>query len=189
MPARLSLEHITAWGLPPPALVDLAASLDCEAISLFVEAPVPGSAGPALSSDPALRKDVRARLDDSGVRMHTVECFALNPDTDVGTYAPALAAGAELGAVAATAIVFDPDGARVTDRLGQLGELARSFDLDVNVEFIAMSELRSLGEAVALVQKTGLPGMAVVVDALHWTRSGGTADQLRSVDPALIGAI
>lgn len=186
---RLALEQITAWGLEPAALIDLAAGLDCEAISLFLEAPVPESAGPPFTTDAALRRDTRARLDGSGVRLQTIECFALAAETDVAAFAPALSAGAELGGSAATAIVFDADRARVVDRLGELGALAASFGIAVNAEFIAMSELRDLKDAVALVGEVGMPGMGVVVDSLHWTRSGGTAADIRAVPQELIGHV
>jgi len=189
MKPRLSLEHITAWGLPPDAFIGLAAALECEAVSLFLEAPVPESAGPPVATDAVLRREVKARLNDTGVRLHTIECFALAPETDVGAFAPALEAGADLGGVAATAIVFDPDRARTEDRLGQLADLAHGFGLGVNVEFIAQSPLPSLSQAVALVEKVSRPGLGIVVDSLHWTRSGGTVEELRALDPALVGWI
>lgn len=186
---RLALEQITAWGLEPAAFIDLAATLECEAISLFVEAPVPESAGPPLTTDAGLRHDIRARLDDSGVRLQTIECFALAAETDVAAFAPALAAGAELGGSMATAIVFDPDRARVVDRLGELGALAASFGIAVNAEFIAMSALGNLADAVALVREVGTPGMGVVLDSLHWTRSGGLAADIHAVPQDLIGHV
>ena len=186
---RLALEHITAWGLEPSAFVDLAAKLECEAISLFVEAPVPESVGPPFTTDAALRRDMRARLDGSGVRLQTIECFALAPDTDVAAFAPALAAGAEMGGLTATAIVFDPDRSRVVDNLGKLGALAASFGIAVNVEFITLSELRNIADAATLVGEVGTPGMGVVLDSLHWTRSGGTVADILAVPPALIGHV
>jgi len=189
MAARLSLEHITAWGLPPPALIDLAADLDCEAVSLFVEAVNPESAGPSLVEDHTLRREVQARLRATGVRLHTLECFAFTPDTAVKRFAPALEAGAELGGKAATAIVFDPDRARTIDRVAAFAELALGFGIAVNVEFIARSELRSLADALALARAIGVPGPGIVVDALHWTRSGGTVAELAALDPALLGAV
>jgi len=189
MAPRLSLEQITAWGLPAPDLFDLACELGCEALSLFVESVNPESAGPPLVGDPALVRACRARSAATGVRAHTLECFALTPETRVEAFAPALAVGAELGGAAATAIVFDPDRARVTDNLGALAALAEGYGLATNLEFIALSAVRNLAEAKALVAAVGAPRRALVVDTLHWTRSGGTPEELAALDPALVGAV
>lgn len=189
MAARLSLEQITAWGLSPPALIDLAATLGCEAISLFVEAVNPESAGPPLIGNAPLLRDIKARLDATGVTINTLECFALTPDTQVAAFEPALAVGAELGGRAATAIIFDPDRARATDNLAAFAALADGYGLATNVEFIALSELKSLDDAVSLARAVAPHDVRIVVDTLHWTRSGGTAAELRALDPALLGAV
>lgn len=189
MAYRLALEQITALGLPPAELIDLAASLKCEAISLFVEAPVPELISVPFVTDAALRRDVRTRLCDSGVRVHTIECFAIGSDTVVRDFAPALAAGAELGGVAATVVVFDTERQRAVNAVGELVQLAASFGMAANVEFLAQSALPSLAAAIALVRDVEAPGLGIVVDSLHWTRSGGTAAELRAIDPGLVGAI
>ena len=189
MAPRLSLDHITAWGLETPALIALAARLECEALTLLIESPNAESAGPPFKTDAALRRDTRNRLRDNGIRLQAIECFTLTPDKDVQTFAPGLAAGAEMGGTAATAIIFDPDRARTVDRLGQLVALAASFDVTVNLEFIACSALPSLTEAVSLVRELDDPSVGIVVDSLHWTRSGGTAAELAALDPALLGHV
>lgn len=189
MTARLSLEQITAWGLSPPALIDLAAALGCEAISLFVEAVNPESAGEPLVGNAPLVRDIRARLDATGVYINTLECFALTPATEVAAFEPTLAVGAELGGRTATAIVFDPDRARVTDTLAAFAELARAHGLATNIEFIALSEAKSLGDAVSLARAVAPHDVRIVIDTLHWTRSGGTPADLRALDPALLGAV
>jgi sugar phosphate isomerase/epimerase len=189
MTPRLSLEQITAWGLPAPDLFDLAHDLECEAISMFVEAASPESAGPPFGEDSALVRECRARSAATGVRVHTLECFAMTPQTDVASFARALEIGVELGGAAATAIVFDPDRARATDNLARFTSLAESYDLTVNLEFIALSAVRNLAEATEMVRAIGSPRLRLAIDILHWTRSGGTVDGLAALDARLVGAV
>ena len=189
MALRLSLEQITAWELPAPALFDLAAELGCEAVSLFVEAVNPESAGPPFVGDPALVRECRARSAALGIRVHTIECFALTPETRVEAFVPALEVGARLGGSAATVIVFDPERGRVRDNLAAFTALASAHDLDVNLEFIARSALPDMAATRALVAELDTPRLRLVVDALHWTRSGGTAAELAALDPGLLGAV
>src|SRR6218665_3977176 len=90
MTARLSLEHVTAWGLSPVEIADLAEELGCEVFSLFVETPTPETAEPTIVSDRALREALRSRLASGGPRLHTIECFAFVPETRVEDFVPAL---------------------------------------------------------------------------------------------------
>jgi sugar phosphate isomerase/epimerase len=189
MVSRLSLEQITAWDLPAPGLFDLARDLDCEAVSLFVEAVNPESAGPPFVEDPILVQECRARSAATGVRVHSLECFAMTPQTKVASFARALEIGEQLGGAAATAIVFDPDRARATDNLARFAALAESYGLAVNLEFIALSAVRNLAEATEMVKAIGAPRLGLVIDALHWTRSGGTVAALAALDARLVGAI
>lgn len=176
----LSLEHITVWEASPPDLVSIAAELGCEAISLFVQSPGPDIPVPLLVGDTPLRRETRQRLSDSGVRLHTLEVFALAPDTRIADFEAALESGAVLGAAAATAIFFDPERSRATDNFGRLCELAARYGLGLNAEFIAQSTLPSLGDALQLLKAVGQPNAGITADALHLYRSGGTPAELSS---------
>lgn len=181
-----SLEHITAWEASPPELVDIAADLGCTAISLFLQGTDERVVAPPLVSDAALRRETSARLKGRGVQLGTIECFALAPDTRISDFSAALETGAGLGARNATAIVFDPEPARALDNFARLAELAASFSLNLNVEFLAFSNVPNLAAAARLVRASGQANAGIVVDILHLTRSGGSVSDLHGADAELI---
>jgi sugar phosphate isomerase/epimerase len=165
MTHALCLEQITAWGLSPPDFVHLGAQLGCAAVSLWVQSPTPQAIAPPLVEDAALHRATKAALTQTGLGVITVECFVLAPETDISTYEPALAAGAELQAKAATVIAFDPETARQQENFNRLAALAAQYQLALNIEFIAFSTVPNLAAAQTLVQNSKLGNAGIVVDS------------------------
>lgn len=183
----LSLEQLTIMDVTPPELVSIAAALDCQAISLYVEPPGGGIEVYPLIDDTPVRRETIARLADTGVVLHNLEAYVLAPDTRVDSYRKSLEAGARMGAKTATVIVFDPDRGRVTDRFAQLCVQAEELGLRINAEFFAGSELKSFRDALALVTAAAQPNAGIVVDSLHIARTGSALADVARTDPRLIG--
>jgi sugar phosphate isomerase/epimerase len=57
----------------------------------------------------------------------------------------------------------------------------------VNVEFVAITQLRSLRDALRLVTRANRPNGGIMVDTLHLMRSGSTIAELQAADPRWIG--
>ena len=60
------------------------------------------------------------------------------------------------------------------------------FRSNVLVEFNPYSACRSLSDARALALAAERPNAALVIDLLHLSRSGGSADDLKKVEPHLL---
>jgi sugar phosphate isomerase/epimerase len=58
--------------------------------------------------------------------------------------------------------------------------------LRIALEFMPMSSLRSLPDAMAVIGEVGLPNVGLLVDTLHLARSQGGAAGLAVTDPARI---
>ncbi len=185
----LCLEQITAWGLSPPHFVSLGAELGCAAVSLWVQSPNPQAIAPPLAEDAALLRATKAALTQTGLGVITVECFVLAPATDISNFEPALAAGAELHATAATVIAFDPETARQQENFNRLAALAAQYQLALNIEFLAFSTVPNLTAAQTLVRNSKAANAGIVVDSLHLTRSGGNAAALAALPPSLLGTV
>jgi hypothetical protein len=90
----LSLEQLTIMDATPPELISIAAALDCQAISLYVEPPGGGIEVYPLINDTPIRRETIARLADTGVAIHNLEAYLLAPDTRIEAYGKSLEAGA-----------------------------------------------------------------------------------------------
>jgi sugar phosphate isomerase/epimerase len=185
---ELCLEPLTVLDCTPEEGVAIAAAAGCRLASVWVQPPGVELPAQCFILDDATVRRVRRSLAENGVRPLNLEAFDIAPDTDISQFRSALERGAELGAVGASAIFRNnPDPAHRADQLGELCELAAPFKLRVNVEFISYRTLSTLEEAVDLIARAGRPNAGITVDLLHLARSGGTPDQLRRVDPKLIG--
>ncbi len=186
---ELALDHLTVADTTPSELVDVAAATGCRAICLFMEpmAVLPRVPHFELYGDTAERRATKARMADTGVNLDVAYPFTLAGRTDVAACAHALDTAAYLGAFAVNVLAYDRDPARRVDRFGAFCELADSFGLKVVVEFYPLSQIRSLGEAIDLVQTVGAPGrVGVNADLLHLVRSGDTPATLAAAPAGTI---
>jgi len=183
----LSLEQLTIFEAAPPDLVSIAATVGCQAISLYMH-PI-GDDFPVapLLGDTIVRRATAQRCAETGVAVQTLEGFALSPATKIDSFRSAMESGAWLGATQLTTGAYGLEPAAVVDRFAALCVLASEFGLSVNLEFVGFSSVRSLQEAVAVVTGAAQPNAGIVVDSLHLTRSGGSPAALAHIDPVLIG--
>ena len=184
MTRRLALDHITAVDTTPIQLAEAARAAGCDGICLFME---PMDVLPLMPKfdiyrDLTARRAFRRRLDDLVVTLDVAYPFTLAGRTEVAAFATAMECAAELDAQVINALVYDRDPVRRADKFGQFCDLAGSFGLRVGVEFYPPSQVRSLADALALVDGAGAH-VGINVDLLHLMRSGGTFEEL-SAAPA-----
>jgi sugar phosphate isomerase/epimerase len=183
----LSLDHLTIFDVSPAELVTIAADLGLPLVSLWTQLPLKADL-PLVTE--ANKAETLSRMRDTGVRLGNVECFNLTPEVVVEEFRPAVALGAELGATSLVAInAWDPEPVRAQDNFGALCRIAAEFGMKANVEFISMGKVRTLDDAIAFITGCGEPNVGVTIDLLHLVRTGGTAADMRRVDPKLIGYV
>jgi sugar phosphate isomerase/epimerase len=110
-----------------------------------------------------------------------VELVRLTPDVDVASFAPMLEAAALLGAQHVIAQAPDPQRERAIERFARLCELARPLKLTVDLEFITWTETPDLQAAAAIVGAARQPNAGILVDTLHFCRSGCSLHELRAL--------
>jgi sugar phosphate isomerase/epimerase len=187
---RLGLDMQTVFGLPPVEHVALAAQLGCSHISIGL-APVPWKldefAAWSLKDDAVLRRETRTAMSDLGVTCSVIEGFAVRPQVDARDRAADLDIAAELGAARVSAVCMEPDLARGLDQLAILADLTAERGLILTLEFAPPHRINTLQGAIEAIRQIGRPNMRLVIDAMHFFRSGGVVADLERMDPALIG--
>ncbi|QHO78602.1 xylose isomerase [Bradyrhizobium sp. CCBAU 051011] len=177
----LGLAHLTALELSPPALVAEAARAGFASVGLrFVPATPGGPAYPTRIGTEAHRA-LKQILAGEGVRVSDIEFIQLTPDIDVQAFAAVFEAAADLGAISVTVSGDDHDLARLTAHFAELCDLALAFSLRIDLEFMRWRAIGALPQALAIVRQAGKSNGAILVDALHLTRSGGEARDLISI--------
>lgn len=99
--------------------------------------------------------------------------------------------GAEaLGARSITAIVFTtapPGRDALVEHFAALCDRAADIGVQVHLEFIPFTPVRSLAMAADIVEAAGRPNAGIMLDVWHWYRSGGTLDEIRAAAPRILG--
>lgn len=179
----LSLAHLTVLDAAPPDVVGAAAAAGFDAVSLRVRAAGSERVYPMLGDTPMLRETL-ARVRDTGVQVLDIEVLRLRPDDDPDDALRVLDAAARLGARFALVIGHDPDEARLTARFAEVCEAGAERGVRPALEFMLFTAVRTLADAVRVVERAGHPAGAVLVDALHLQRTGGSPGDLRGIAPS-----
>jgi len=183
---ELSLAHLTVLDATPPELVTVAAAAGFRRVGIRLTATPSVGVPPydMLGDTPLLRETLR-RLDDTGVSVLDVEFLRFEPETPIGVPEGFLEAGARLGAKYVLVMSAEPDEARTLDRFGNLCDRAAQYGLHVCLEFAIYTGVRTLAHAARMVKQSGRSNASILVDALHFSRSGGLPADVAQIDPAL----
>jgi len=182
MTRTISLAPLTVLELAPPDMVSCAAQAGYTHLGLRLhpvlaqfplQYPIVGNA--------SVTREVRRRLDDTGIKILDVEFIRIEPDTRAADFMSMLEAGANFGARHVLATGNDPEEMRVADRFGELCEAAAQFGLAVNLEPIPMMQLRTLAQAARVLEAADQPNCGIVIDPIHFDRSGERLENIAGV--------
>lgn len=137
----------------------------------------------AATWTPATTRAVRAALRDSGLPLIDMEVVWIKPGPPDPDHGRLVDAALELGARNVLCVSSDPDAGATAAKLAALAEQAGD-GLRVNLEFGLFTQVRTIAQASAILRQIDHPAMALLIDALHWQRSGGTLPDIATVPPS-----
>jgi sugar phosphate isomerase/epimerase len=94
--------------------------------------------------------------------------------------------GAALGARNALIVSANPDLEQTKHQFAALCELAARANMRAALEFLMITPLRTLAQALEVVRDVGHPAGGVLIDALHLQRCGAGIDDIRAIEPDLL---
>ena len=186
---RLGLEMLTLLGMPPVEYIKLAAELGCREVSSGLSGlplsmfGLPDVLYPewSLRDDPALRREMKAAMADTGVKIGLAEGFRAAGDEDIRACAGDLDLMAELGALRLNAICMEDDLAMANDKLAVLAEMAAERGMIFTIEFFPPTGITSLERALEVCEHIGRGKARILLDTTHLFRTGGTAAQVAAL--------
>lgn len=179
----LSLCWLTVAGAHPFEHIEAAGASGFDAVGLRLVPPTPQEALLPIVGDEPLIREILARLEAAGLAVMDIESVWIGPELDVGGLLPTLELGARLGATGLVTMGIDPDEPRLAQSYARLSEAAGRFGLHVGIEFAAYTAVKSLEAAQRLAERCGQPNCHVLVDSLHFARSGGVPADVARMDP------
>lgn len=190
---RLGIEMLSVFGMPPVEYVELTADLGCRYITTGLAgfAPLKNSAYPpfSLRDDHQLRRELLAAMDDRGVSISLGEGLLIAPGVDIRSYAADLDIMAGLRIPRINTVSLDPDRARTFDELAGLTALAAERGIATCIEPVVGLSIADLPTALAAVTYVDRDEISLLIDTMHVSRFGASADDLRSLPQERIGYI
>jgi sugar phosphate isomerase/epimerase len=185
---QISLAHLTVLDTTPPELVTVAAAAGFRNIGIRLTATpsvgVPAYTDEMLRGGPLLRETLRL-LGDTGVSVLDTEFLRFEFDQPIGVPEGFLEVSARLGAKNVLVMSAEPEEARTLERLCELCDRAAAYGLQVCLEFAIYTGVPTLAHAADVVARSKRSNASVLIDALHFSRSGGLPAHVASVDPSL----
>jgi sugar phosphate isomerase/epimerase len=185
---RLSIEPLSVMGCPPLDWVDLAGDLGLRYVTLVMQ----GAGGPdafpawSLRDDAGLRRETRALMIDRGLGVSLIDGFVVYEGTDVRSFAGDMAIAGELGAPRVNTVSFVDDRARNVESFRIVADLAAEHGISVTLEFAPILAVRTLLEAVDMIEDVDRPNFGLLLDTMHLFRSGGSVAEVESLEPGII---
>jgi sugar phosphate isomerase/epimerase len=179
-----SLAQLTVLNASPPELIRIAAASGYQHVGLRLLEVTGGDAW-SLVSDPQLLRETRRAMSDTGVGVLDVELVRLTPDFTLEPLRPTLDIAASLGARHILTQAHDDERTRLVHNFGSLCDLLASYSLTADVEFLTWTRMRGVREVLALLQTANRANAGMVIDTLHFFRSGCRIEELRDIPPEL----
>ena len=129
----------------------------------------------------ATTQAVASALRQTGVRLLDIEVVWIKPGPPDPNHLRIVDVGAELGARNVLCVSSDPDSGATRDKLGILMERGERHGIRVNLEFGLFTEVKTIQQARALLSQIDGTAAGLLVDSLHWQRSGGTLADIESI--------
>lgn len=181
----LALAQLMALHLSPPQMVQLVADTGCTGAGIRLWPTAPNTVFYPLVTDLAMRRETLAALRDTGVRILDVEVARLNERFDLARdFAPVLEVCAELGAAHINVVCDDTVESRLVASYAALCEAARPLGLSCDIEFMPWTAVKTLADAKRVVGAAAQANGGLIVDALHFARSGSRLEDLDDVPRA-----
>jgi len=134
----------------------------------------------------ATTREVGQRLRETGVRLLDAEVVWLKPGAPDPEHLRIVEIAAELGARNVLCVSSDPDFGATRDKLALLCERGARHGIRINLEFGLFTEVKTLARARELLAAVDSPVSALLIDSLHWHRSGGTLEEISQVPAELL---
>ncbi|WP_322047993.1 sugar phosphate isomerase/epimerase [Paraburkholderia sp. J67] len=185
----LAVAHLTVLEAQPVEWVRLAAKTGFEGVGLRLHPAAPGAIAYPIKAGSDAHRELRAALAGEGVAVLDVEFIPIVPDLDPRAFESLFEAAASIGATSVSVSGDDPDASRLAANLAALAIMAKPFGLRIDMEFMRWRHVGTLAQARAAIERAAQPNLALVIDALHLSRSGGKPEDIAGLSPEQIGVV
>jgi sugar phosphate isomerase/epimerase len=180
---RLSLAQLTIDPVSINGLIAAAAGAGFDAINPRVRAVA--DKGPSVIPV----REMKQRLDDSGLSVLALTSFWITPDTNPEDIESIADAAAAFGAPFIQSVINDEDEGRALSNFSRVCEIVAERGLTLAIEFLGYVAVPSLAATASFIKASGQRNAGVCLDALALARAGETPADVAACDPKLFSYV
>lgn len=190
MAIQFSLAQLTILSYSPPEMTRIAARAGYDFVSFrTIYMGLPNEPNYDLAANSDLFRETRQALSETGLGLHDIELAKIDDETDPRRYLPALEIAAELGCKHVISSVWTPKRDFALDCFREICDMARPLGINVDLEFMVFSEIKTLTEAMKFLQAASASNARLLLDTLHFHTSHGVLADLDKVPRELFGFV
>jgi sugar phosphate isomerase/epimerase len=179
---QYSLAHLTVLGCPPPEMTYIAHRAGYDYVSFrAIAIGTEGEPKYPLAGDKKLMTETKRALADTGMKVLDVELARIVREKRPRDYVPGMEVAAELGGRHLLTSAWTPDRYYIVDFYAELCDLAKTYGLTVDFEFVTWSAIKTLKEACEVLKAADRDNCGIMIDALHFNRSRVAYEDLDAV--------
>ncbi|MBF4694287.1 sugar phosphate isomerase/epimerase family protein [Fusibacter ferrireducens] len=182
MDKKFSLAHLTVLGCAPPEMIYIAAMTGYDYVGIRpIFMGLPNEPDYDLSKNKAMFRATKRAILETGVKVNDIELAKICEEMDFEKYERCFETAAELGAKHVLSSIWTPDKAFYMESFSRVCEIARKYDLSVELEFVTWANVKNLSEALEVIETVKAPNSGIMVDTLHFNRSRVQIEALKKV--------
>ena len=185
---KLGLEYLSVFGLEPVAFIHLARDLGVSSVGLNMRGAANALSQPSdvgFKDSAERRRAITQALRDTNMALTLVEGISITSTSSVDDLARDLDHLVEMGAASICFVSVEKDRARSVAQFRQLTELAAARGITTTTE-VGAGVIRNLQAALDLAAAVDHADFGLLVDTMHFFRSGATVADFAAIDPTLI---
>jgi sugar phosphate isomerase/epimerase len=179
MQNQFSLAHLTVLGCPPPEMIYIASMAGYDYVSLRpIYMGLPGEPNYDLAVNKDMMKLTKTALEETGIKLLDIELARIFDGMDPKRYEPAMEVAAELGGKHVLSSIWMPDRNYYLEKFSEVCDLAKSYGLTVDLEYVPIASVNTLEGAVDVLNTVNKVNAGLMVDVHHFHRARDNAKEL-----------
>ncbi|MDR3258948.1 MAG: sugar phosphate isomerase/epimerase [Fusobacteriaceae bacterium] len=169
---KFSLAHLTILKTSPLEISKIAAECGYDYVSIRqIYMNLLGEDRYELYNDKYMLNEIKSVFRDTGIKLLDIELARVIENTDVGSYEKAFAIGKELGAKHVLNSIWTNKKDYYIEKFAQICDLAKQYDLTVDLECVPIAGVRKLSEAMEVLEVVDRKNAGIMIDTHHIQRA------------------
>ncbi|MHA6251837.1 sugar phosphate isomerase/epimerase family protein [Oceanobacillus sp. CAU 1775] len=182
MSNEFSLAHLTVLDSTPPEMTYLAAKAGYDYVGFrVINMGLPGEPNYDLASNRQMLRETKQALTETGIKVLDIELAKIFDGVDPKNYEPAMEVAAELGGRHILSSIWSDDKSYATEKFAELCDLAKHYDLTVELEYVPIASVINLKESIEILETVNKENAGLMIDTHHFDRAQDNITDLQRV--------